>query len=390
MSFRAYSSLSILILSILLFSTVSGCRSKAPQVPSGQTTFIDYQQQTAEWVQNHRNFQTAHHDRELEWNTPHEWRPEPTSSRRGILLVHGLGDSPGSFSDIAPVLAKQGFIVRTVLLPGHGTRPSDLLTVSVADWRRIVNEQARILRQDTQEIWVGGFSTGANLALEYAMNNPEVKGAILFSPAIKSQVWFDFLAPIIPLFIDWPEKPSKILSEMTATRYQIIPVNAVTQYYYTSRAIQQKLAKTKYNKSVLLVMAQHDSVVDVNWIMQKFDTYFTNPNSRLIWYGKIDKNQLHSSRLLIKSDYFPQYNISQFSHMSVLFSPENSEYGINGKQRICLNGQTDDDTLKCMKGSKVWFSDWGYTEKDKIHARLTWNPLFKWQSTIIKKITNHN
>ncbi|MEX0492497.1 alpha/beta hydrolase [Raoultella terrigena] len=387
MSLRTCSAVCIFILSILLFSSVSGCRSKAPQMPSGQTSFVDYQQQTVEWVKSHRNFQTARHDTELEWNTPHEWRPEPTSSRRGILLVHGLGDSPGSFSDIAPVLSKQGFIVRTVLLPGHGTRPADLLNVSSEDWRQVVNEQAKILQQDTREVWVGGFSTGANLALEYAMNNPEVKGAILFSPAIKSQVWFDFLAPIVPLFIDWPGRPSEIASEMTTTRYQITPVNAVTQYYYTSRAIQRELAQTVYNKPVLLVLAQHDSVVDVNWIMRHFDTYFTHPNSRLIWYGKMDGNPPPSSRFLIQSDYFPQQKISQFSHMSVLFSPENSEYGINGKQRICLNGQTDDDTLKCMKGNEVWFSDWGYTEKDKIHARLTWNPLFNWQAEIIKNLT---
>lgn len=59
---------------------------------------------------------------ELEANLRRSTAPSiPTGA--GILLVHGLGDSPWSFSDIAQSLAANGILVRTVLLPGCGTQP---------------------------------------------------------------------------------------------------------------------------------------------------------------------------------------------------------------------------------------------------------------------------
>lgn len=165
---------------LLVFSfVVIGCQQRPDQLPTGQTSFADYQQQTRAWVNGHRAFQTLDKPTELAWNTPQEWRPVGTP-RKGILLIHGLGDSPGSFIDIAPRLARQGFLVRTVLLPGHGTRPADMLNVSVDDWRRVVSEQAQILSREVPELWLGGFSTGANLALEYAMQHQQVNGMLLF------------------------------------------------------------------------------------------------------------------------------------------------------------------------------------------------------------------
>jgi len=76
--------------------------------------------------------------------------------------------------------------VHTVLLAGHGTTPSDLLAVDVEDWRRVVKEQIAILASEGSQVYLGGFSTGANLALAYALDQPTIDGVLLFSPTFKS------------------------------------------------------------------------------------------------------------------------------------------------------------------------------------------------------------
>ncbi|WP_413652907.1 alpha/beta hydrolase [Pantoea sp. B65] len=375
------------ILALVWLLTLSGCASRPSSLPPvGQATFSDYQRDTTRWVLQHRHFQSGNRQQELTWNTPQEWRPPGGKAAKGILLIHGLGDAPGSFSDIGPQLARQGFLVRTLLLPGHGTRPEDLIGVSIDDWRRVVNEQAAILQRDVAQVWLGGFSTGGNLALEYGIEHPQVAGLLLFSPAIKSNVSFDFVTPLLAVFTDWLREPRPGYPQQRATRYMMVPTNGFAQFYRTSASVQQLLSRNGYSKPTLMVLTEHDSVLATISFLSQFDSTFTHPDSRLIWYGNKPASPVLSSRVLIRPDRLPQQHISQFSHMSVLFAPDNPLYGEHGSDRICENGQTETDYQACRAGAPVWFSDWGYRESGKIHARLTWNPYFSWQNQIMAQV----
>lgn len=371
---------------LLALALLAGCQQRHDtQPPLGQQSFAQYQQQTRDFVAAHRAFQTLDKDLELRLNTPQEWRPAQTP-RKGILLIHGLGDGPGSFVDIGPELAKQGFLVRTVLLPGHGTRPSDLLDVSVNQWREVVKEQADILGKEVGELWLGGFSTGGNLALEYASSHDKVQGLLLFSPAFKSNTRYDFLAPTVALFRDWLRPPSAIFPQQIATRYLRVPTNGFAQFWRTSASAQSLLAQKAFNKPTLVVLTEHDSVLDTRWILDRFDHAFTHPASRIIWYGTPPSESVTTSRLRVKTDILPQERISQFSHMSVLFSPDNPLYGRQGSVRLCGNGQPEAAAERCLKGDEVWYSDWGLVTPGKIHARLTWNPWFAWQNSVMHDV----
>ena len=119
----------ILAASILL--SVTSCAAPSLEdaqrhvMPLGQTSFAQYAADAKAWIGANRSFVLDTDEgrkMELEANLPKEYRPEH-SDGRGILLVHGLGDSPWSFSDIAQSLAANGILVRTVLLPGCGTQP---------------------------------------------------------------------------------------------------------------------------------------------------------------------------------------------------------------------------------------------------------------------------
>lgn len=377
------------IVAFIALVILTGCQQRSgPQAPLGQDSFRRYQQETRDWVAARRAFQTLDKNQELAWNTPQEWRPAAARPEKGILLIHGLGDSPGSFSDIGPALARQGFLVRTLLLPGHGTRPGDLLYVSVDAWRRVVQEQAAILARDAGKLYIGGFSTGANLALEYAMTHPDVQGVALFSPAIKSSTRYDFLAPFAALFRDWLRPPGKVFPQQIATRYLRVPTNGFAQFYHTSAAVQRLLNEQTWNRPVVMVLAEHDSVLDTGWIVDNFDKRFTHPASRVIWYGSPRREVAGVSRVLVKPDFMPEARISQFSHMSVLFAPDNPYYGREGKEIICANGQEEAEAQRCLKGETVWYSDWGYREEGKVHARLTWNPWFFWQEGVVSEVLN--
>lgn len=132
-----------------------------------------------------------------------------------------------------------------------------------------------------------------------------------------------------------------------------------------------------------MVVAEHDSVLDTAYLAATFSARFTHPASRLVWYGAAPERAGEDRRVLVRPDRLPELRISQYSHMGVMFSPENPLYGSKGRLRICGNGQDAEGTAACERGAPVWLSDWGYREDGKIHARLTFNPRFDWQSDVM-------
>lgn len=372
---------------VLAALLLAACTTRAAiDPPAPATSFAQYRSDTLQAMRAERSFQSPDREAELAWNAPQEWRPPSSDPERrpqkGVLLVHGLGDSPWSFHDIGPVLAAQGFLVRTVLLPGHGTRPEALLPVTAAHWRQVVHAQAQLLERDVDgPVFMGGFSTGANLALEYAYGQPEIAGLLLFSPGFKS-VPFDWIAPLLARIRPWVLRPDGVLPHQTPVRYENLPINAFAQFYQTSARARELLARP-YDKPVFMVVAQHDSVLDTDYLLHTFRQRFTHPRSRLVWYGSRPGEALGESRILVREDRLPAQRISQFSHMGLLFSPANALYGVQGSLRVCQNGQSGDITEACQGGAPVWYSDWGYREEGKVHARLTFNPYFEWQNGLM-------
>jgi len=367
----------------MTMASCTGIGTERP--PLGQKDFASYQRETTEWLIKYRAFQTNNPSAEVVWNAPKEWRPNG-KPQRGVLLIHGLGDSPWSFQDVAEQLAKQGFLVRTLLLPGHGTQPADMLDVRLEEWRTLVSEQAAILQHEVPQLYLGGFSTGANLALEYASSHAEVAGLLLFSPAFRASTGYDWLAPLISWAKPWLRAPDSKAPQQNAVRYLNMPTNGFAQFYHSSVAAQTWLEQQGYDKPVFMVVAKNDSVLDTPYLLHTFQTRFSHPSSRLIWYGDWPKEQPLDSRILVRSDLLPAQNISQFSHMSPLFAPNNPLYGQQGSLRICWNGQDSTATQACEQGAPIWFSDWGYRESGKIHARLTYNPYFDWQTDVMAQV----
>ena len=231
----------ILAASILL--SVTSCAAPSLEdaqrhvMPLGQTSFAQYAADAKAWIGANRSFVLDTDEgrkMELEANLPKEYRPEH-SDGRGILLVHGLGDSPWSFSDIAQSLAANGILVRTVLLPGCGTQPADMMPATADDWRRVVQEQADILSREVDEMWLGGYSTGCNLVLDYADANPgRTKGFVLFSPAVEVRPPFAWAASFVSNFRDWLVTPeSRPNGGRNPFQYFVVPMKGFAAFHDT-------------------------------------------------------------------------------------------------------------------------------------------------------------
>lgn len=378
------------LLAACAFPPETALYQQSPDIPPyQQDSFAEYVSETRDWIATHRVFLTDDHETEIARNIPFEIRPQASSNqassndapRRGILFVHGLGASPWYFHDIASAMAQDGWLARSMLLPGHGTRPGDLSLPDYDDWTGSVAHQVKLLEREVDEVWLGGFSTGGNLVTSYAARNPDIAGLLLFSPGIEPGTDLLFLTPVIQYLWDWVDADP----EDNMINYQSLSTKASALYYRSVTDVADALDAQPFDRPALITMSAHDSVLDPMAILQRFETGFTNPSSRMVWYD-VNPAPTIDSRVESKNSNLPEQQISNFSHLSALFSPSNPYYGVDGSFMFVENGQGDvalpDDS------TKLWRSAWGHMEPGKYHARLTWNPYFADMIESIKSVTN--
>ena len=110
----------------------------------------------------------------------------------GVILLHGMSDSPYSSRALGETLNKQGYWVIGLRLPGHGTAPSGLRYLHWRDMSAAVLIAVEHLKTKIQgrSVHMIGYSTGAPLALDFTLNalngevSPVPASLVLISPAI--------------------------------------------------------------------------------------------------------------------------------------------------------------------------------------------------------------
>lgn len=190
--------------------------------------------------------------RQPNWNFTFEL---PVAQPRGAaLLLHGLTDSPYSLRELALHLNARGFWVVGLRLPGHGTAPSALATVTWEDWAAAVRLAARHLERRAGPAVpriIVGYSTGAALGVEYALAAlqgeplPGISGLVLLSPAIGVSpaaafaVWQGRAARIPGLEkLAWTD----IAPEYDPYKYNSFTANAGDQVYRLTQRIRTRFA----------------------------------------------------------------------------------------------------------------------------------------------------
>jgi alpha-beta hydrolase superfamily lysophospholipase len=187
------------------------------------------------------------------------FRLTPAAPVGQALLLHGLTDSPHSMRALAESLHDRGFEVTVLRLPGHGTLPSMLVSVSTADWVAAVDIAARDVAarlKPGQPFYIGGYSTGGTLALLHTLKAledpalPRPSRVLLVSPAITvtgaavlAEV-IDFFA-VLPIPVLEKVRWQAVEPEFDPVKYNSFPVNGSRQVKRATRALREALRRAE-------------------------------------------------------------------------------------------------------------------------------------------------
>jgi len=184
------------------------------------------------------------------WNRSFELAVE--HPKAAVLLLHGMSDSPYSLRHLGQRLNAAGALVLGLRIPGHGTAPSGLLTVTWQDMAAAVRLAMLHLAAEAngRPIYIVGYSNGAALAVDYALSTlederlPEVEGLVLLSPAIgvtpaaALAIWQARLGHLLGLEkLAW----NAIVPEYDPFKYGSFAVNAGDLVYRLTSRIQEAL-----------------------------------------------------------------------------------------------------------------------------------------------------
>ena len=224
--------------------------------------------------------------------------------RGQALLIHGLSDSPYSMKALAESLHARGIAVTVLRLPGHGTLPSMMTEMSTRDWTAAVRIAARDVASRAtagQPFYIGGYSTGGTLALQYtldALEDPTLRRperVLLVSPAIELTPVaalasiIDFLSIVpIPLLekVRWQE----ITPEYDPYKFNSFPVNASRQVNRATKILHAALLRAKENGRLaqLPPVVPWQSVVDATvgstGVADRLYANLNGPGHRLVLF----------------------------------------------------------------------------------------------------------
>ena len=381
----------------ILMIALAGCATHPPRLQeSGLNSrfsfnpdlpFEAYVRQSEYMIEKARvDINEANRDVILNANRPFELLPDETlfprnragRHERGILLIHGLSDSPYFLQPIARHLRERGFLVRSILLPGHGTVPGDLLSVSHQDWIRATEYGVGQLKPRVERLYLGGFSTGGALCMREALKNPDVQGLILFAPAVGLKSPWAFMADLMKGFSDWLGGQG---DDTDYAKYESFAINGGAQVYRLTREIDDAFASgRRLSVPVFAVVSAADISVDTDKVLHVFRTYITSAESVLLYYGtEAAKSMQHPDRrVLFRKSFFPEERILDYAHISLLIPADDPHYGKNGGYRYCLHYRDDREKRRsCLHDPHIWQGEITPQNLERgTLRRLTYNPRF--------------
>ncbi len=351
--------------------------------PSGvNTRFIGAGMSFAEYVrQTEAMLRKVHagaadQERRVAGNAPFELWPDTEFRqgegryRRGVLLTHGLSDSPYHMRHIGECFRRAGFRVMAVLLPGHGTCPGDLLDVRWEDWSDAVAYGVGCLAEEVDEVYLAGFSAGGALSVYQAGRDARVRGLFLFSPALQISglarwAWLYRLCRWVVPRCAWLH----VLPDRDLYKYESLCMNAVEQMWRLTHA----LPRTALDVPVFVAASADDATVLSGATLSYF-ARLQHPLKKMIWYAATDP--LMSDVEWIKSVQ-PEERILSSAHTALMMPPTDPHYGERGEYVNCLHyfGQDAERFAACQSSETVWRGEvTPQNIKYGLLRRLTYNP----------------
>ncbi|MDA3874769.1 MAG: alpha/beta fold hydrolase [Kiritimatiellae bacterium] len=126
-----------------------------------------------------------------------------------LLLVHGFGDGPHVWNHLAPELARKGYTVRAMRLPGWNEPIETKRNITLDDWERAIQRELVELNDTHNKVGVLAHSMGGCLVTVLAQKNQlDADALVLYapmfevssarSPILKTSTWFKIGDTILP------------------------------------------------------------------------------------------------------------------------------------------------------------------------------------------------
>jgi carboxylesterase len=182
----------------------------------------------------------------------------------GILLLHGFTATTVEVRPLGEYLHSKGFTIAAPLLPGHGTRPEDLIGVRWMDWVRCVDEAYSNLQKTCSQIFVAGESMGGLLGLYLASIHPEIKGILLFAPALHIPgIWkAGWISPFIKIMRKRyiADSDDELSGQLPWQGYNVLTLPSLRQLRQLQKEINHRLPQIK--QPALIFQGKQDRTVD--------------------------------------------------------------------------------------------------------------------------------
>ncbi len=282
----------------------------------------------------HRHLPGITQDRMVAINAPFEWHPDPKHKtqhgyERAAILLHGLNESSFSLRDIGHHLVEQGFLVRGLLLPGHGSQAEDLTKEEYRTWLDTVISTIRDTHKYAQKIYLYGFSLGSTLALHATLLDETVDGLILFAPAIASKSpfayfarWHKYAAQKIKTHQWRKRRPEVDYAKYCSSSYACI-----NETVKGMRSVRKLLAKKSLKTPVFAVATIDDETVNTPAFL-KYAKKYINKKQIILYSADAPKKEwLDDPDIMLRNSFYPGENIINFSHTALHHAPENPHYG---------------------------------------------------------------
>jgi esterase/lipase len=356
----------------ILFLMLQGCASTTEarhqatglnsQFNGDQLAFADYVAQSRDMIAKVRSpakfailkkmrneVKVAELDKIVDGNAPFELKPParcPSGHgkpyRRGVLLAHGLTDSPYSMRHLASFFQQNCFRVMAILLPGHGTQPGDLLDISWQEWAKAEAYGTDKLAAEVDEVYLAGFSTGGALSVYQSQNDARVRGLFLFSPALE----VDSLAVLANVHkyrifgFAWLD----VMPDKDIYKYESFPKNAAAQIYALTQAVDSRLKEHAVTIPVFAAASQDDTTVHTSATIA-FMAHTLAPSSKLVLYSTDPMKAppgFPPDKLEMVNSVFPEQKILSSAHTAIVVPPEDRHYGAVGDYSNCTHYYPDE------------------------------------------------
>lgn len=188
--------------------------------------------------------------------------------KTGILFIHGFTGTPWVFREFEEHFKTRGFIISAPILPGHGTQPKDLISVSWQEWVECARTHFYQLAPQCDKIFLVGLSMGGAIALLLGTEVP-CHGIVSISAPFRFRKPWVLALPILRLFFRYWKKSTgangnEIPEELGYDRY---PLSALRQLLLLLKNLRAKIHNGQ--SPVLIIHGRKDKKVPVQnaeWI----------------------------------------------------------------------------------------------------------------------------